>query len=105
MSQKISRDIDNQIDGVTIMVKVTPRAPRNKVSDILENGTIKISLTAPPVDGKANHKLLEFFSEIINIPIANIEILSGQTGHLKLIKIRGISKNDLSACIQKQLEK
>ncbi|MBA4313231.1 MAG: hypothetical protein C0417_11440, partial [Chlorobiaceae bacterium] len=44
--------------GSAITVRITPRMPRNEISEIMEDGTIKIRLSAPPLDGKANQVLI-----------------------------------------------
>lgn len=73
--------------GAALAIRVTPRASKNQVSEILANGTIKIRLTAPPVDGKANQALIKFLAEILDIPESKIEIVAGETGRDKLISI------------------
>lgn len=66
---------------------MTPRARRNEVAEILNDGTIRIRLTAPPVEGKANQALIEFLSEILEVPKSHIEIVAGETGRDKLVSI------------------
>lgn len=88
-----------QNPGSLLTIKITPRSPRNEIQQILENGTIKIRLTAPPVDGKANQALIEFLSEKLGVPRNNIKIISGQTSHTKIITIGGIEKDELIARI------
>ncbi len=84
-----------------LSIKLIPRAPRNEFLQILENGTIKIRITAPPVDGKANLALIDFLSGALNISESNIKIISGQTSHIKLISFGEIKKNDLLEKIHK----
>ena len=83
------------VGGAAITVRVTTRAPRNQIIGILTDGTIKIAVTAPPVDGKANQALVSYLAEITGLPAANIEIVAGLTGHNKLIAITGITSKDL----------
>ncbi len=73
--------------GAAIAVRVTPRASRNKIVEILADGTIKIHIAAPPVDGEANEKLIEFLSDVLNIPRSRLEIVAGVSGRDKLISV------------------
>ncbi len=73
--------------GAAIAVRVTPRASRNKIVEILPDGTIKIHIAAPPVDGEANEKLIEFLSDVLNIPKSRLDIVAGLSGRDKLISV------------------
>jgi uncharacterized protein (TIGR00251 family) len=73
--------------GAAITVKVIPRSSRNEVAGIQEDGTVKIRLTAPPVEGLANNALVEFLADILDIAKSKIEIIGGMTGRNKLITI------------------
>ncbi len=73
--------------GAAIAVRVTPRASRNKIIEILADGTIKIQIAAPPVDGEANEKLIEFLSDVLNTPKSRLEIVAGVSGRDKLISV------------------
>ncbi|MCL4528243.1 MAG: DUF167 domain-containing protein [Chloroflexi bacterium] len=73
--------------GSAIAVRVTPRASENKIAEVLEDGTVKIHVAAPPEDGEANEKLLAYLAEILNIPKTRIEIVAGATGRDKLISV------------------
>ena len=78
-----------------ITVKLTPRSSRNEITGMMENGIIKIRLTAPPVEGKANEALIKFLSGILKINEANIEIKSGATSRTKMISILGVGEEEL----------
>ncbi|MEN6408501.1 MAG: DUF167 domain-containing protein [Anaerolineaceae bacterium] len=76
--------------GAAITVRITPRSSRNEISEIMPDGTIKIKLTAPPVDGAANESLIKFLAEVLDTAPSRIEIVAGQTGRDKLITIMGL---------------
>jgi uncharacterized protein len=76
--------------GAAITVKVTTRASKNEVTEVLPEGTIKIRIKAAPVDGKANDMLLRFLADILHVPPSNLDVIAGQTGRDKLISITGI---------------
>ena len=73
--------------GAALAVRVTPRASRNEVAEILSDGTVKIRLTAPPVEGKANEALVAYLAKILDVAESQIEIVAGATGRDKLVSI------------------
>lgn len=76
--------------GAALAIRVTPRTSKNEISEILNDGTIKIRLTAPPVEGKANEALVDFLAKILDVNQSRIEIVAGQTGRDKLVTITGL---------------
>ncbi len=73
--------------GSALAVRVTPRASRNEVVELLDDGTIKIRIAAPPSDNEANETLIEFLSEILGIPKSRLDIVAGTAGRDKLISV------------------
>ena len=73
--------------GAALAVRVTPRASRNEIVELLDDGTIKVRLAAPPSDNEANAALLEFLSEILGVPKSRLDIVAGETGRDKLISV------------------
>ena len=82
-------------NNTKLKIRVTPRAKRDEVYYILEDGTIKVRLTAPPVEGKANKALIKYFSGIFEIPRSHIEILSGFKSRNKLVCIQGMNSVEI----------
>lgn len=85
--------------GAALAIRVTPRMAKNEISEILNDGTIKIRLTAPPVDGKANEALIEFLAKILGINNSKIEIVAGLTGRDKLVTITDMDTETVHAKI------
>ena len=79
--------LHNGQKGSALAIRVTPRASRNEISEILSDGTVKIRLTAPPAEGKANQALIEFLADILEVPRGRIEIVAGTSGRDKLVSI------------------
>jgi uncharacterized protein len=73
--------------GAALAVRVTPRASRNEISEVLSDGTVKIHLTAPPVDGEANEALLRFLAKILQVPVTNLDVVAGAKGRDKIISV------------------
>lgn len=97
--------ISQQKNGIKFSVKVIPNASKNEII-CTEEGLIKIKITVPPVEGKANTKCIEFLSDILRIPKTSISIVSGQTSKNKTIFIEGdtdILFNKISEIINQAL--
>ena len=73
--------------GSALAVRVTPRASRNEIVELLDDGTIKVRIAAPPSDKEANAALLEFLAEILGVPQSRLEIVAGESGRDKLISV------------------
>lgn len=73
--------------GSALAVRVTPRASRNEVVEVMADGTVRIRITASPVDGEANEKLVAFLAEVLNVPKSRLEIVAGLSGRDKLISV------------------
>lgn len=77
--------------GATFAVKVHPRARKNAITGVVGDA-LKLALTAPPVDGKANQAVIEFFADLFAIPRSSITIASGETSRNKIVRISGLSR-------------
>jgi uncharacterized protein (TIGR00251 family) len=82
--------IQESAKGLKFAVKVHPRARRNAITGTTGDA-LKLALTAPPVDGKANHAVVDFFADFFQIPRASITIASGETSRNKVVRITGIT--------------
>ena len=85
--------------GATFAVKVHPRAKKNAITGEVGDA-LKVALTAPPVDGKANAACIEFFAQLLNVPRSSVTIASGQSSRNKVIRVAGLSAEE----IKKRLE-
>jgi len=88
--------------GAALAVRVTPRSSRNEISEIQSDGTVRIRLTAPPVENKANEALVSFLSEVLGVAPSRIEVVAGVSGKAKLVSILDL---DAETVHQRILEK
>jgi uncharacterized protein len=88
--------------SITFAVKVHPRARQNAITGEL-GGALKLALTVPPVDGKANQACIEFFADLLQVPRSSVSIASGRTSRRKVIRISGASAGEVCACITTKL--
>ena len=71
----------------TINIRVLPRSSCNEVAGKMSNGTLKVKLTTPPINGEANKALLKLLAKHFNIPKSKIKIAKGLTNKNKIIQI------------------
>ena len=81
--------------GAALAVRVTPRASRNEIVEIQSDGTVKIHITAPAHEGKANDQLVEFLAEILGAPKTHIDIVAGAGGRDKLISVLNMNADEV----------
>ena len=77
--------------GITFSVKVHPRARKNAITGTVGD-SLKLALTAPPVEGKANQAVVEFFADLFEIPRSSVTIASGEISRNKTVRVSGISR-------------
>jgi len=75
---------DEKID---VLVRVRPHAIKTRFVDMLDDGSMKVEITAPAEDGKGNIALAKFLAELFEVPSTNVKILSGKAARLKLVRI------------------
>ena len=86
------------LDGCTLSVRVHPGARKNGVTGVHADA-LKIALTAPPVDGKANEALIAFLADALRLPRARIALVSGLTIRAKMVRITGKSAAEVAAAL------
>lgn len=86
--------IQNLPNGATFAIKVHPRAKKNAITGEVGDA-LKVSLTAPPADGKANQACLDFFAKLLKVPCSSITIAAGKTSRNKIIRVTGLSADEI----------
>ncbi|MBI3242710.1 MAG: DUF167 domain-containing protein [Chloroflexi bacterium] len=87
--------------GSALSVKVTPRARKNEIVGVMADGTLKVRVTAPPVDNKANEAVIELLAEALNVPKSRIDIVAGETSTQKLVSVTNITPAQVEELLQK----
>jgi hypothetical protein len=89
-------DLTDHAEGCVLPVRAQPGARRAGVQGE-QNGALKISVTAPPEDGRANAALVEELRDALKVKRSQVELLSGQTARDKRFLIRGLTRAELEA--------
>jgi uncharacterized protein (TIGR00251 family) len=80
----------NSSGAATFAVKIHPRAKQSAITGEIGDA-LKVSLTAPPVDGKANAACIVFFAKLLKVPRSSVTIAAGQTSRNKVIRVAGLT--------------
>lgn len=80
--------------GATFAIKVHPRGKKNAITGEVGDA-LKVSLTAPPVDGKANAACIEFFAKLLKVLRASVSIASGEASRDKVVRVAGLTSKQL----------
>ena len=79
---------------VSFAIKVHPRAKKNAITG--EYGdALKLALTAPPVEGRANEACIEFFANLLKVPRSSVTIASGETSRNKVVRVVGMTADEV----------
>ncbi len=85
--------------GITFAIKVQPRARRNAIVGAIGDA-LKIALTAPPIDGRANEACIEFFAELLDVSRSSIMIIAGRSSRNKVVRVSGATVQQIHNKLQ-----
>jgi uncharacterized protein (TIGR00251 family) len=85
--------------GATFPVRVQPRAARTAITGTVGDA-LKLTLSAPPVDGRANLAVVEFFSDIFSVPRSAVQVIAGERSRNKVIRIAGRTAAELQQMLR-----
>lgn len=83
--------IDERHGAVTFLIRVIPRASRNAIEGEYRDA-LKVRLTAPPLDGRANEAVKRILAETLKVPVSAVRIVAGEKNRTKRIRIEGVSR-------------
>jgi uncharacterized protein (TIGR00251 family) len=86
--------IADHAEGCVLPVRAQPGARKTGVLGE-QGGALKVAVTAPPEDGRANRALTEALRDLLSLKRSQVELLSGATGRDKRFLIRGLSRVEL----------
>lgn len=86
--------MNETLNGIEVHIRAIPRASKNEIQGIYD-GALKIRLTTPPVDGKANQALIKFLSKTLKISKSQIKLTHGDTSRRKTVRISGLNAAQL----------
>ncbi len=93
--------IRDTASGVTFQVKVHPRAKKNAITGVVGDA-LKLALTAPPVEGRANEACITFLAEVLNVSRSSVTIAAGESTRNKVIVVSGLSAAEVGAKLREE---
>lgn len=85
--------------GCILSFRIQPKASRNEVVG-LHGDAYKVALTAPPVKGEANKELIRYLAKRLGVPKSKLQILHGESGRNKMLRIEGIEENEAKRMLE-----
>jgi uncharacterized protein len=91
--------VEEHAYGAIIAVRVVPRSSKSLIEGVVD-GSLRVRLAAPPVDGAANAALIELLARYFGVPKSRVSILAGERAKQKRLLLRGVD----ALQVRKQLE-
>ncbi|MBM3983403.1 MAG: DUF167 domain-containing protein [Planctomycetes bacterium] len=91
-------DIRPHAEGAALPLRVQPKAKRAAVLGA-HGGALKVAVTAPPEDGRANDAVLALLRDALNLSRARLALLSGHTSRSKVVLVRDVTPEQLAALV------
>jgi len=86
---------------IVFAVRVAPRASRDAIEGEY-NGALKVRLTAPPVEDRANDALQRLLAKRLNVPVSAVRIVSGEKSRTKRVEIAGVTRAQVLALLNEK---
>jgi hypothetical protein len=89
--------------GSALAVRVSPRSSRDEIVEILNDGTVRIRLTASGDEMKINQALVDYLAEVLEVPRNRVDIVAGVTGKDKLVSVLDLDTSEVQSRILRKL--
>ena len=86
--------IRDSAQGATFAIKVHPRAKKDAITGEVGDA-LKVSLTSPPVDGRANEACIDFFAKLLKVSRSSVTIAAGESSRNKVIRVSGLKAEEI----------
>lgn len=95
----VTLPVEEGENGCTFRVRIQPKSRRNEITG-LHGDALKIRLTAPPIEGKANQALRKFLAKQLGVPPSSVQILTGHTSRQKRVRVANVSAKAIHALLK-----
>ena len=90
--------------GAAMAVHVTPRSRKDELTGIAPDGTLRVRLAAPPVEGAANKALLELLARVLGVRASALEVIGGEKGKDKIISVVDLEAHTVEEKVRKYIK-
>ena len=94
--------VEQHADSITLSVRVHPKARYERISGVIGD-SLKLDLTAPPVEGRANEACIRFFAHFLKVPRSSVTIAAGTSSRNKVVRIAGARAKEVEKAIETAL--
>lgn len=91
-------------NNLALNVYVQPKASKNRIAG-MHGSAIKVCVTAPPAENRANEAVLGIVAELFEVPKSSVSIKSGRQGRNKKVIIQGLALGDAQTILARELPK
>ena len=91
--------VSKPTESCILKVRVQPKASRNQV-DGYEDGTLRLRVSAPPVDGKANSSVIALLAKTLGISKSKLQIIRGQSSRDKSVSVETLTEEEVRRRIE-----
>jgi hypothetical protein len=95
--KRFNVEMDKESLQAHVKVKVLPRSSKNQV--LMKDDLVTVKVSAPPVEGAANRALIALLAEKLKVSKSSIDIISGQNSRMKLLRVHGLSLQQVKALL------
>ncbi len=78
-----------------LRIRAQPKASRDEIGDWLDDGTLRVRVTAPPEGGKANAAVVRLLAKLLKVAPSSITIVLGQTSRIKTLELSDLSEDEI----------
>jgi uncharacterized protein (TIGR00251 family) len=86
---------------ITVSIRVQPRASKDEIAGTID-GALKVRLTAPALENRANEALAEFLADLLKTSKSAVRIQSGLQSRNKRVEIRGVTRQQILDLLQEE---
>ncbi len=104
MRERADLNITGVRKGTALAVRIVPKATRTEIVGVMDDGTLKVRLIAPPVKGQADTELVRFLASVLHLDPADIEIVAGVEDRKKLVSIYNLTTEELNERLKAALD-
>ncbi len=97
-------DLHHGQRGSALAVRITPRASRNQIVGVLNDGTVKVHLVAEVSDEETNKELISFLAETLGVPKSRLDIVAGLSGRDKIVAVMDMDVDTVNQRVISHLE-
>lgn len=83
------------MSAARFVVRVTPRAGRDEVAGVDDDGVVRVKVTVPPEAGKANAAVCRVVADALGVPKSAVRVVRGETARLKTLEVEGVAQGDV----------